>query len=560
MKAPYSNYLQEYWGMIQNHEVVVGYWVKRQVRNLIEDLKDPRYIYDTTEAHKRIKFEESLCLQSKAPYYMKPIKLMPWQKAWWEAVYSFKMADTGLRRFTEGLLEIARKNGKSTMFAADGNYDVFMGEGGTDICCASNDDRQAKLIWAEIGGMRQRLDPKKAITGQNLTEIKNKLKNITVFRLSSKTQNKDGFNISKTFLDESHDIAEENGQSEIAEACWRGMSSKDEPLFLNSTTQGFNRDCYLDHKINYAKKVISGEIDDIHFIAFLFEQDSEQEIWQDETTWEKSNPAIRYGVKKIAKLRRDVEAAKYDKATRIHLLTKDFNIPQSNAQSWLMLEDYDYPQEIVDLNDFQGAFTLGAVDLAATTDLASAKILLMKPDDKTKYIYRHYWIPESKLENSDDKEAGADYAQWARDGKLTIHEGNEIDISQIADWFYFLYENYKLRPYKIGYDQRYAKTFIDRCDEYGFETEMLAQGRALSNAMKLVEADLKSRVINYGEDPIDKWCLANCCCKVDDVGNIQPVKIPGQPSKRIDGALTFIMLYEIYRRYKTDFTTLVGGE
>ena len=553
------NYLQEYWGMIQRKEIIVGYWIKQAVRNLIEDLDDPRFIYDTTEAHKRINFEQNLCLQSKAPYYMKPIKLLPWQLAWWEAVYSFRMKETGLRRFTEGLLEVARKNGKSTMFAADGNFDLFIGEGGTDICCASNDDRQAKLIWLEIGGMRQRLDPKKTITGQNLTEIKNRQKNITIFRLSSKTQNKDGFNISKTYLDESHDINEENGQSEIAEACWRGMSSKDEPLFLNCTTQGFNRDCYLDHKISYAKKVISGEIDDVHFIAFLYEQDSEQEVWQNEASWEKSNPSIRYGVKKVAKLRRDVEAAKHDKATRIHLLTKDFNIPQSNAQSWLMLEDYDYTVPVYHLEDFRGALILGAVDLAATTDLASAKILLMKPDDKTKYILSHYWIPESKLEDSNDKEAGANYLEWAKQGLLTIDEGNEINISNIADWFFQLNKEYGFRPYKIGYDQRYAKTFLDRCGEYGFETEMLAQGRALSNAMKLTEADLKSQYINYGENPIDKWCLGNCCCAVDNVGNIQPVKIPGQASKRIDGALTFIMLYEVYRRYKTDFMTVIGG-
>lgn len=427
-------YLQEYWELIKNRKVVVGYWIREEIRNLIDDMNDERYIYDTSEADKRIRFMETLCLQSKQPYYMQPIKLMPWQKAWWEAIYSFKMADTGQRRFTEGLIEIARKNGKSTMFAADGNFDLFVGAGGMDICCASNDDRQARLIWNEIGGMRSRLDPKKTVTAQNLTEIRNKLRDITVFRLSSKTQNKDGFNISKTFLDESHDIAEENGQSEIAEACWRGMSSKEEPLFLNCTTQGFNRDCYLDHKISYAKRVISGEIDDEHFIAFLYEQDSEQEIWQDEKSWEKSNPAIRYGVKKIGKLRRDVEAAKYDKATRIHLLTKDFNIPQSNAQSWLMLEDYDYPQPVYDLEEFRGSFILGAVDLAATTDLANAKILLMKPDDKTKYVYTHYFIPESKLEASDDKEAGAEYIEWAKKGLLTIHDGNEIDISQVADW------------------------------------------------------------------------------------------------------------------------------
>lgn len=548
-------YLEEYWEMIKKREVVVGYWIKKQVQNLIEDMDDSRYIYDTTEAHKRIKFQETLCLQSKAPYYMKPISLMPWQKAWWEAVYSFKMADTGLRRFTEGLLEVARKNGKSTMFAADGNTDLFAGEGGTSICCASNDDRQAKLIWLELAGMRQRLDPKKVMTNQNLTEILNKKKNIVVFRLSSKTQNKDGFNITKTYLDESHDIAEENAQSEIAEACWRGMSSQDEPLFLNCTTNGFNRDCYLDHKIDYAKKVIRGEIDDIHFIAFLYEQDSEEEIWQNEESWEKSNPSIRYGVKKIPKLRRDIETAKYDKATRIHMLTKDFNIPQSNAQSWLMLEDYDYHTSVYDLEEFRGALILGAVDLSATTDLSNAKILLMKPNDKTKYIYSHYWIPESKLTNSDDSEAGAEYMEWAKKGFLTIHDGSEIDISKIADWFFQLYKDYGLRPYRIGYDQRFAKTFIDRCNEYTFETEMIQQGKFLSSAMKLTEAELKSRVVNYQENDVDKWCLKNCACKVDDFGNMQPVKI--NSNMRIDGAVTLIMLFETLRRYRSDFISQI---
>lgn len=551
-------FLLEYYDMIKNREVSSGYWLNKAIKNLVNELDDPRFIYDTDEANRRFRFTEKLCLQSKQPYFMQPLQLMPWQKAFWEAVYSFKIASTGKRRFTEGLLEIARKNGKSTMFAADGMYDLFLGEGGSDICCASNDDRQAKLIWSEIAGMRSRLDPKKAITTQNLTEIKNRPKNIMIFRLSSKTQNKDGFNISKTYLDESHDIAEENGQSEIAEACWRGMSSKEEPLFLNCTTQGFNRDCYLDHKISYAKKVIDGEIDDNNFIPFLYEQDTEQEIWQDKSSWEKSNPSIRYGVKKIGKLERDVEAARHDKATRIHLLTKDFNIPQSNAQSWLMLEDYDYNQEQIDIEDFRGSYVLGAVDLSATTDLSNAKILLMKPEDKRKFVISHYFIPESKLESSDDKEAGASYMQWAKEGLLTIHEGNEIDISKIADWFLKLVKDFGLKPYKIGYDQRYAKTFIDRCDEYGFETEMLAQGKGLSNAMKLVEAELKSKVIDYSNNSVDKWCLANCCCEVDNVGNIMPVKAKGQRTKRIDGAVTLIMLYEIYRRYRSDFLSLIG--
>ena len=550
------NNLLAYWELIESGKVKVGKYLKKQMRQLVRDLDNPDYIYDTTESDKRIKFQENFCLQGKQPYFGKPLILLPWQKAWWEAIYSFKLKD-GTRRFTEGLLLVGRKNGKSTIFAADANTDLFCGEGGMDICCASNDDKQAKMIWLEVKGMRQRLDPRKAVSSDNITLITNKLKNITVFRLSAKAKNLDGYNISKTYLDESHDICEDNGQSEIAEACWRGMSSKDEPLFLNCTTQGFNRDCYLDHKIQYCKRVLDGEIDDPRIIAFLYEQDNEQEIWQDESTWEKSNPSLPYGIKKIEKLRRDVEVAKHDKATRIHLLTKDFNIPQSSAQGWLVLEDYDYPQKI-DLEDFRDSFFLGAVDLSATTDLSNQKILLMKPGDKHKYVLSHYFIPEAKLENSDDKEAGANYLQWARDGYITIHEGNEIDISAVADWLYSLFKDYGIKPLMLGYDQRYSKNYLDRCAEYGMPTEMLAQGRALSNAMKLAESDLKSQIIQ-GLNPVDKWCLANTCCTMDNLGNIQPTKIPGQNNKRIDGGVTMIMLEEVYRRYRSDYLKVIGG-
>ena len=545
-------YLEEYAELIRTGDVVAGYWIKKEIRNLLRDLQDCQYVYDVTEAHKRIAFQEKLCLQSKQPYYMKPIVLMPWQKAYWEALYSFRMSDTGLRRFTETLLEVARKNGKSSMVAADSVYDLFVGDGGMDICCASNDDKQAKLIWREIEGMRSRLDPKSTVTKKTLVELRNKLRNITVFRLASTTQNKDGYNISKTLMDESHDVDEENGQSQVAEACWRAMSAKEEPLFINCTTQGFNRGCYLDLKIQKAKAVIEGERDDIHFLPFLYEQDSEAEIWQDERSWQKSNPSLIYGVKKTDKLRRDVEDARHDKATRIHLLTKDFNIPQSDAQTWLMLEDYDYQQESFDAENLRGSLILGAVDLAATTDLASAKALIMKPDDNKKYILSQYFIPESKLTDSSDKEAGAKYAEWARAGYLTICEGNEIDIAAVADWFYSLYKQYRLRPYKIGYDQRYAKAFIEQCQGYGFEVEMLAQGKYLSNAMKLTEAELKSHLVNYNNNELDKWCLSNCCCMVDNYGNIQPVKNKTQRSKRIDGAVTLIMAYEMYRRYKNE--------
>ena len=549
-----KNHLQIYADMIEAGDVIVGEWIYKEVENLLRELSDPRFIYDTKEAERRFAFQQKCCLQSKRPYYNKPIELMPWQMAFWEPLYSFRWRDTGLRRFNEALLEVARKNGKSTMFAADGTTDLFVGDGGQSICCASNDDRQARLIWREIKGMRGRLDPKRRLTGDNLTEIRNYLKNIEIFRLSSKTQNKDGFNLDKAYLDESHDMQDE----EIAEALWRGMSSKDDPLFMNCTTQGFINDGYLDKKLDYAKKVIDGEIDDPQLLAFLYEQDNEPEVWQDPASWEKSNPSILYGVKKTNKLLRDMEIAKHDNGSRIHMLCKDFNIKQNTAAAWLSREDFDYDQEVKTLEEFRGCFALAAVDLAETTDLTNAKILLMKPNDPKKYVFSHYWIPEGKLQAAPDASAGAKYSEWAREGLLTICAGYDNNLMEVADYLADLKKKYDIRILKCGYDQRFAREFLERMEMYGIETERILQTPdVMSSPMKQVEAELKAHLINYGRNKMDVWCLSNCSIKVDNLGRVMAVKINNQHARRIDGAVTLIILYATLQRFKSEFYRLI---
>lgn len=552
-----NTYLLQYYNEIQQGKIIAGRELRKELRKLVEELENPLYRYDTKEANIRIAFMENLCLQSKKPFYMMPMKLLLWQKAFIETLYSYQKYSDELgryiRRFQDVMLLIARKNGKTTLMAADAHTDLRIGDGGQDIVCASNDDKQASLLWNEVDGMRKRIDSKGKWTHKNMSLIMNLGNDTKIFKLSSKTQNKDGRNIDKTYFDESHDAEDD----EIAAACQKSMSIKDEPLFINLTTEGFVNDGYLDNKLVYARKVLNDEIDDDTFLPWLYTQDSENEIWQDETSWYKSNPSLG-AIKKWSYLRGEVAKSRVDKSVRMHTLCKDFNIKQNNAQAWLMTEDYDYPTEVFTLEEFRGAICLGAVDLAATTDLASAKILLMKPNDRTKYIYSHYWIPESKLENSDDKEAGADYVEWARQGLMTIHEGNEVEISKIADWFYSLYKDYDIKTYKCGYDQRYAKTFLDKMDEYGFECEMIYQNRhVMSSPMKLVEAELKARLINYNQHKVDKWCLGNSSMEMDNLGNVMCVKVNNQPGRRIDGAVTFIILYEVYRRFRSDFTRMV---
>lgn len=485
---------------------------------------------------------------------------MLWQKAFIEAVYSFKMTDTTLRRFKKIILLIARKNTKSETCSALGLSEFFLGNAGADIVCSSNDDSQASLIYDAIDTMRVLIDPDDLDTKRNQRYILNKANNTKIFKLSDRTRNKEGRNIDVAFLDESHEMKE----NVIAKSVEQSQSLKDEPLFINLTTEGFVVDGYLDEELRKARKIIAGEDDGImaeRTLAWLYTQDSEAEIWQNRASWVKSNPSLGI-VKKWSYLDEQVDIAKNSKADRIFVLCKDFNIKQNSAQSWLNIEDYDY-KAVYNLEDFRGCVCLGAVDLSETTDLTCAKVLLMKPDDNTKYIHSMYFIPESKLESSDDRNAGAKYKEWAEAGLLTITEGNDIDLSKVADWFYSLYKDYNIKLWKCGYDQKFAKDFLNRMEFYGWSKQggelvmVLQNAITLSNAIKLLEADFTHQLVNYNDNEVDKWCLKNACLKVNDLGQCLIVK--AEPSKRIDGAVCKAILYEMYRQNRTEWRQMIGG-
>lgn len=542
-------YLIQYRIAIKKREIIAGQELIMELDRLINDLGNPRYYYDTTEAYKRIHFMEGCIRLTKSPFYGKPMILMLWQKALIEVAYSFKMSDTDFDRFKKIILLIARKNTKSETCSALALCELIFGNDGSDIVCSSNDDMQANILYDAIDTMRLMIDPKQQDTWRNQQCIRNKVNNSKIFKLSDRTRNKEGRNIDFAILDEVHEMM----KNIILKSIEQSQSLKDNPKLFIITTEGFVNDGVLDHLLVNCRKIINGEDDGIsaeRTLPWLYTQDSEQEIWQDKNTWVKSNPTLGI-VKKWDYLEEQVDLARKSKADRMFVLSKDFNFKQSNSEAWLMEEDYKY-SAVYDIEEFRDCFALGAVDLSETTDLTCAKVLLMKKDDPTKYIYTMYFIPESKLELSSDRESGAKYTEWAKEGWLTICEGNEIDLSMVADWFYKLYETYGIRTITTGYDQKFAKDFLNRMEEYGFEFEMVYQNKlTLSNPMKLVEADLKGQLINYQENPIDQWCLGNASMEIDNFGNVMAVKINNQQNRRIDGAVTLIILYEMYRRYRS---------
>lgn len=566
--TPDNSYLLEYKERAEAGEYIIGQELQIELENLADDFRNERYSYNTDDALLRMNFMENCVRLTKSPFYNKPMILMLWQKAFIETVYSFKMSETGWRRFKKILFLIARKNTKSETCSALGLSEFFLGNPGSDIVASSNDDAQASIIYDAIDTMRLLIDPDSSDSKRNQRFILNRSNNTKVFKLSDRTRNKEGRNIDTAFLDESHEMRD----SVIAKSIEQSQSLKDEPLFFNLTTEGFVVDGYLDQELEKARAVIFKEDPDDpaaeRLLPWLYTQDSEAEVWngnRENRLWMKSNPTLGI-VKKWEYLEEQVAQAKKSKADRIFVLSKDFNIKQNAAEAWLNLEDYDYGATY-NLEDFRGCFCLGAVDLAETTDLCALKILIMKPDDPVKYVYQHYFIPETKLAERNDKQAGAKYDEWKDQGILTVCEGNDIDLSIVADHFYMLYTKYNIRLWKCGYDQKFAKDWIKRMEYYGWsksggeESELvmiLQNAQTLSNAIKLAEADFKHQLINYNDNEMDKWNYRNAGIKLQgDSGQCLIVKMEAE--KKIDGAVCLAILYEVYRRFRTEYKSLIGG-
>lgn len=555
-----NSYLLRYIAEIECGNILVGQELWLELQHLQDDLlHNDRYFYNTDKSNLYMDFMEHCVRLTKSPFYNQPMVLMLWQKAFIETMFSFKMSSTGFERFKKIILLIARKNGKSETTSGLGLTELFIGNEGSEIVCSSNDDKQASIVYDAINLMRQLIDPHDRDSKCNQRFILNKATNTKVYKLSDRTRNKEGGNIDFAIVDETHEMK----TNVIGKSIEQSQSLKDNPKFINITTEGFVFEGYLDDELKKARKIIYGEDDGIYaerYLPWLYTQDSEEEVWQDKSSWVKSNPTLGT-IKKWDYLEEQIDIAKASKADRIFVLSKDFNIKQNSSESWLNLEDYCYINSY-NLEDFRGCFCLGAVDLSETTDLTCAKIMMMKSNDNTKYIHTMYFIPETKLDvDNDDHSAGAKYRDWLKDGYITVSDGSDIDLSIVADWFYSLYKDYDIKLLYCGYDQRFSKDWLKRMEELfgytnGNELLLINQNsQTLTNAMKLCESEFKHQRINYNANPMDVWCLGNGGIQVDNKGQCLCVK--KETCKRIDGAVTLIILYETYRRQRSEFSQYV---
>lgn len=572
--APYRSYLHLYADKIKSGQIVAGTHIKQGIRRFLDDFDNPELRIDLSESDKRIRFIENECKLYEAPFSGRPFRLELFQKAIIESIYAIKKwnpeANFGkggwVRKYQDVLILIARKNGKTPLVAAISLSEFMCGEMGTKILYGSNDFEQADLAFSATDAMREESPSMAKRTRRNQkgiffgnpkhrkTKGKYSYQNKgSIRKISANGKNKEGRNIKVGVVDEVHEMEDDHLIMPIQQA----LSTQDEPLYFEITTEGFTEDGYLDHRLADAQKVLDGELDRPDWAIWWYSQDSEEEVWQDEKSWQKSNPGIGV-IKKWSYLRKQVEEAKGNPSQRAFVLAKDFNIKQNSSAAWLD-EATIVNTETFNPEMLRGQYYIGGLDFAETTDLCSARALFEDQQTKKKYTLQMYFIPEAKADAilDDDSQLNPErknYREWEKQGLVVICPGAEVDAELVANWFVGLYEHYGMMPYKIGYDNWHSKDFQEIIAE-NFGKEVLERigmdFMSLSGPMRSLESDLGRNVLVYNNNEIDRWCLSNTGYKTNNIGLIMPVKKYGTSKNRIDGTLSDIICYATFNRYRS---------
>lgn len=554
------NYIEKYYNQIESGKAVVSEKVRRTYKHLMDKLVrdgDSAYVYDDRKAQYVIDFIQTFCKHSKGKWGGKPVVLELWQKALISALFGFVDKYTGLREYRQLILIIGRKNGKSTLASCIGLYLLVAdGEAGPEIYSAATKKDQAKIIWKEARSMIKKSPALAKRLALRVAEIRCGFNEGTFEPLGSDSDKLDGLNVHGVLIDELHALKDKNLYDVLVD----GMTAREQPLCVITTTAGTVRDNIFDLKYDECERIIKGYDDpegyvDETVLPIVYELDKKEE-WVYPDCWAKANPGLG-SIKNREILAQKVYQAQHDALRVKNLLCKDFNIRETSGQAFFSFDQLNN-EATYDLQILRPKYGIGGFDLSETTDLTCATMLFCVRDDPNIYVKQMYWIPEELLDKR-VREDQVPYDIWKQKGWLRTSPGVRNDHRLILQWFVDEMEQDDIYLFKCGYDRWSAQYLVQSMEERFGEDIMVpvAQGKqTLSGPMKNLAADMTAGRIIYDNNPILKWCMANVAVDVDRNDNIQPCKT-SNPRKRIDGFASLLDAYVAFEQNKEDYLNLI---
>ena len=506
---------------------------KRYIRNKT-DLKAVAagYRFDKARADHVVNFFTHL-RHTIGEWAGKPLELLKWQID--DIIYPlFGWVDKdGLRRFRTAYIEIAKKNGKSTMCSGLALY-LLAGdnEPGAQVYTAAASRDQATIVYREASKMatgspllRDYVVPRDSVKHLSIPSTNSFLK-----ALAADSFRQEGINWNGLIFDELHAQPDRR----LWDALRYGGASRREPLLISITTAGFDRHSICYEQRLHAERVLEGNSEDLNFFGYIRAAEPEDD-WGKLKTWKKANPSLGVTVKtddlKSAYIEAKENPTKENAFKRYRL-----NVWTEQDERWMSMQRWDQCAGEVIEAELQGRECFAGLDLASTRDVAAFCMVFKEPDGSYSVIPR-FWIPkENALERV--RRDRVPYLTWAKAGLVTLTEGDIIDFDVIRRDIQDLGDMYNVQ--EVAIDRWNAAQITTQLAGDGFEMISFGQGFAsMSSPTKELEKLIYSKQLKHGGNPVLRWMMANCAIETDAAGNIKVSKKRSQ--EKIDGIVSLIM-------------------
>lgn len=548
------------------------------------DAKGGRYRFDAAKADRVCNFFPRFCSHSKGEFAGKAFAPLDYQtQLILRPIFGWVDAE-GYRRFRKAYIEIPKKNGKTQLIAGLALY-MLLGdnEPGAEVYVAAADREQARILF---NAARSMIESNQAL-GKRLLVYRNQIvrkDDPTAFFqvLSAEAATKHGPNIHCLIIDELH----AQPDRELFETLTRGVIARRQPLILLITTAGDDDESICYEEYDYARRVLSGTIEDERHLPVIFEA-GPKEDWTDPAVLSRVNPAIGTTIK-IETLVAAAREATNEPRKRNDFLRYHTNRWTNQATAWIPIEWFDACRADLDDAELGTLDCAGGLDLAQKWDLAAFVVTFRRYLETaaetvdvlaeetsgqivTRSIALNYelfavpffWIPENSMRQH-EHEDGVPYSRWAELGLVTPTEGDIIDYNRIyTDITTKILPRFpRLKQGPIAYDPAFATDIATKLrDVGGLQVfEVLQNYKMLSEPAQIIEALIKGKRFRHDGHRIYRWNWENVSVKTDDAGRIRPVK-PKRATKRVDGAVATIMAnkaFEFVTKPK-DYQLLVLG-